>query len=101
MTQYYTDIKTGKEIKINIKGNEYLNKITLGIFPKMGISDICSPEDCQLVSRIIRNYNWYLKNASSYTLDFYRVERLSPEEMRFMEKVADFFENAKEGVEVG
>ncbi len=100
MTKYYKDIKKGKKIEINLPGGEYLDKITLGIFPKMGISSNCSPEDCKLVSRIIRNYNWYLQKGWEGTLEKFKVDILTPKEIKFFEEVADFFYNAEAGVEI-
>ena len=94
------DIKTRKEMHLNVKTWTSINKITLGIFPKVGVCYPISYEDCKLIARIIRNYNWYVKNASSFTKKEFNIEDLSDSEINYLEELANFYENAIEGINI-
>lgn len=94
----YRDNKTGKEIDINIYGNDWLGKITLGLWDKMGFAPK-SAEDCKLVARIIKNHIKYQrKGFESIGFQCFRLKREHPKFIDFMEEVAIFFENAIEGL---
>ena len=69
MSRTYIDNKTGKSLDINISGNDFLGKITLGLWDKLGFAPKIK-EDCKLVARICRNhikYQEYLKDFSIQT----------------------------------
>ena len=89
----YTDIETGKSIDINVNGNNYLGKITVGLWEKLGFSPK-SKEDCKLVARIIKNHIKYQEYHENFT-NYYNIPILEPEEIEFMKKVAKFFEKAQ------
>ena len=54
MQTYYA--VNGAEIDSNVSGNNFLNKITLGLWDKVGIPRPLSEDDAQIVARILRNY---------------------------------------------
>jgi len=55
MTQTYF-AKNGETLDINQAGNKFLDKITLGLFDKVGIPRPLLESDAKLVSRILNNY---------------------------------------------
>ena len=93
MSRTYTDKRTGKSIDINVAGNNYLGKITVGLWEKLGFAPK-TKEDCRLVARIIKNHIKYQEYHETFT-KYYEIPILEPEEIEFMKKVAIFFENAK------
>jgi len=99
MSRTYTDIKTGKYIDINISGNEFLGKITLGLWEKLGFAPR-TKEDCRLVSRICKNYIKYQEyiNDSPFLQELYNIEKLPKEDIEWLKEVQKFFENAN-GIE--
>ena len=98
MTRDYRDIGSGKVLSINLKGNEFLARITLGIWNKLGFMPK-TEEDCKIVGRICRNYikfqEWQKYNSFKFAQENYGLEKLSDVEIKWLQKVADFFENAK------
>jgi hypothetical protein len=93
------DIKTKEEKRLNFNTWTYINKITLGLFPKMGINYPICYEDCKIIARIIRNYNIYVKHTSICTKKPYNIEELSDSEISYLEELANFYENAIEGID--
>ena len=98
MSRDYKDIGSGKVLTINISGNEFLGKITLGLWDKLGFAPK-TEEDCKLVGRICKNYlkfqDWQEYSSFKYFQEKYGLEKLSEEEIEWLEEVVDFFENAK------
>ena len=93
MSRTYTDIGTGKFIDINIAGNDYLGKITIGLWEKLGFAPK-TEEDCKLVSRIINNHIKY-QEYSETIFEYYEISKLDHEEIIFFKEVANFFEKAR------
>ena len=98
MTRDYRDIGSGKVLSINISGNEFLNQITLGLWDKLGFAPK-TEEDCKIVGRICRNYikyqKWQKYSSFKYFQERCGLIKLSDSEIKWLEEVADFFENAK------
>lgn len=85
------------DIHLNLKAWDYLDKITIGLFEKLGISYPVSAEDCKIIARIIDNhikYQEYIGNSTAY----FGITKLETSEIEFMKKVANFFRNAIYGV---
>ena len=85
--------KSGNSFSINVAGAELLDKITFGLFEKIG----CFPknkEDCLLVTRVLRNRvrlnNYYLP----FWKEMYDIEKFSNDIANWMEEAADFFEKS-------
>lgn len=98
MTTTYRDKKTGKELDINIAGNTYLSRITVGLWRKLGFAPR-SYEDCQIACRILKNHLIY-QTYEDFILMEFGIEKLKDDEITFFkEEVLPFFENAKEGIE--
>lgn len=95
MTRTYIDKGTGKHIDINVAGNTYLGKITIGLWDKIGFAPK-TEEDCKIVARIIRNHIHY-QQWKDYPSppELSLIEFLEPDEIEDMKNIADFFENAK------
>ncbi len=101
MGRDYIDIKTGKYLSVNISGNDFLGKITLGLWDKLGFAPK-TKEDCQLVGRICRNYLKYQElqdyESFDYFQEVYKLEKLSKDDIEWLKEVADFFEKSN-GIE--
>lgn len=82
--------RNGKTFDRNVAAGEYLSKITLGLWPKIG----CYPkteEDCKLVARILRN----LITLNSYWIPYYKelgLEKITDQDITFNKELAVFFE---------
>ncbi len=98
MARDYRDIGSGKVLSINLSGNEFLGKITLGLWDKLGFAPK-TEKDCKLVGRICRNYvkyqEWKEYSSFKYFQEKCGLEKLSEEETKWLKEVADFFKNAK------
>lgn len=98
MTRDYRDIGSGKVLSMNLKGNQFLARITLGLWNKLGFMPE-TEEDCKIVGRICRNYikfqEWQEYRSFKFAQEHYGLEKLSDVEIKWLQKVADFFENAK------
>ena len=98
MGRDYRDIGSRKVLSINLSGNEFLTKITLGLWDKLGFAPK-TEEDCKLVGRICNNYlkfqEWQEQSFFIYFQEKCGLEKLSEEAIEWLEEVADFFENAK------
>ena len=101
MGRYYIDTKTGKSLNVNNNGTTFLTKITLGLWDKIGFSPK-TKEDCKLITRICRNYlkyQEYIKESSTGTAKYfqeaYNLERLSEDDIEWLEEVTSFFEKAE------
>lgn len=101
MTRDYRDIGSGKVLSINLSGNQFLGKITLGLWDKLGFAPK-TEEDCKLVGRICRNhlkFQEYLKDypirTTKYFQEIYGLEILSKDDLEWLNEVVNFFENAK------
>ena len=98
MGRDYRDIGSGKVFSINISGNEFLGKITLGLWDKLGFAPKTA-EDCQIVGRICKNYlkfqEWQEYSSFKYFQEKCGLEKLSKDDIEWLKKVAYFFENAK------
>ncbi len=99
MSRTFTDIKTGKYIDINVSGTNFLAKITLGLWEKLGFAPR-TKEDCKLVSRVCKNYIKYQKyiNDGPYLKELYSIEELPVDDIEWLKEVIDFFEKS-EGIE--
>lgn len=98
MTRDYRDIGSGKVLSINLKGNEFLARITLGLWNKLGFMPE-TKEDCKIVGRICRNYikfqEWQKYSSFKFAQENYGLEKLSESKIKWLQEVANFFENAK------
>jgi len=98
MGRDYRDIGSRKVLSINLSGNEFLGKITLGLWDKFGFAPK-TEEDCKLVGRICKNYlkfqEWQEYSSFKYYQEKCGLEKLSKEEIEWLQEVTDFFENAK------
>ncbi len=94
MTRNYTDIKTGKSLSINVDGNDFLAKITLGLWEKLGFAPK-TKEDCKLVARICKNYLKYQDYIEdiSYLQEKYNLEKLTKDDVELLKEVINFFGN--------
>jgi len=94
----FRQIGTKNKIYFNIKTWDYLNKITIGLYNKLGLLYPVNTEDCKIIARIIQNHIIY--QSYGYTeKGYYGVEYLEPEEIEFMKEVALFFKTARKGIE--
>jgi len=83
--------KSGNSFSINVAGAELLDKITFGLFEKIG----CFPktkEDSLLVTRVLRNRIRLNKYYLPFWKEIYDVEKFSDNEADWMEDIAEFFE---------
>lgn len=83
--------KNGKTIDRNIAAGDYLAKITLGLWDKIG----CYPrskEDCKLVARILKNRVHLDQYYDPYWKEKYNVEKMTNNEKEFDLELAEFFE---------
>ena len=98
MARDYRDIDSGKVLSVNLSGNEFLGKITLGLWDKLGFAPK-TEEDCKIVGRICRNYikfqEWQEYSSFKYFQEKCGLEKLSKDDIKWLKEVADFFENAK------
>ena len=98
MARDYRDIGSGKVLSVNVSENEFLGKITLGLWDKLGFAPK-TEEDCKLVGRICKNYlkfqEWQEDSSFKYFQEKCGLEKLSEEDIEWLKEVADFFENAK------
>ncbi len=98
MTRDYRDIGSGKVLSINLSGNEFLAKITVGLWNKLGFNPQ-TEQDCKIVGRICKNYikfqEWKEYNSFKFAQENYGLEKLSDAEIKWLKEVADFFEIAK------
>jgi len=98
MTREYRDIGSGKILSINLSGNQFLAKITLGLWDKLGFSPK-TEEDCKIVGKICENYikfqEWREYTSFKFAQENYGLEKLSAFDIKWLKKVADFFKNAK------
>ena len=98
MGREFRQIGTKNEMHFNIKTWDYLNKITIGLYNKLGLLYPINTEDCKIIARIIRN-NIIYHSYGNIEKGYYGVEYLKLEEIEFMKEVATFFETAKKGIE--
>jgi len=98
MGREFRQIGTKNEMHFNVDAWDYLNKITIGLYNKLGILYPVNTEDCRIIARIIKNQIVY-QSYGNLEKEYHRVEHLEPEEIEFMKEVATFFETAKKGVE--
>jgi hypothetical protein len=98
MTITYRDIATGKEIDITIYGNDWLRRITVGLWDRVGGVRLKDSNDCKLVSRIIRNHIHYQNNFSESIFSKYGIIEEGTQFMNDMKNVSIFFENATKGI---
>ena len=97
MTQTYYGIN-GELFDINVTGNHFLAKLTLGLWDKAGIPRPLTKKDSFIVARLLRNYIKLQTITSSndeYGKTFwsshgYRQDDI--EEINWLTKVAGFFE---------
>lgn len=97
MGRDFKQIGTKNKIHFNVKTWTYLNKITIGLYDKIGILYPVNSEDCKIIARIIKNHIIY-QSYGNLEKEYFRIEHLDPEEIEFMKKVASFFKTAKIGV---
>ena len=102
MAQTYCAVN-GESKDINISGNRFLDKLTMGLWDLVGIPRPLSEEDSKLVARMLRNYARIqcitLDNDSESEQYFfwdqlggYRQEH--PHTILWLEEIAAFFEES-------
>ena len=86
--------KSGNSLSINIAGAQFLDKLTFGVFEKIG----CFPktkEECYLVARVFRNRlrldNYYLP----FWKEMYDIDKFTKGEVQLLEEAVDFFEHSE------
>ena len=99
MTRYYYG-KTGKSISANEVTNNYLGKITFGLFQKVGFPSVISKNDCMIVARILRGQvDWCAKFGcqNGKLNDAFRgfdLSYLDADERKYFLKFATFLEES-------
>lgn len=81
----------GKTFARNVYMGDYLAKITLGLWSKIG----CYPkseEDCKLVARILRNRIHLNEYHREYYEEIYEWKKLPKGFIKDLEDLANFFE---------
>ena len=98
MDTYYAI--NGKDMDVNIAGNMFLDKITMGLWDKVGIPIPLSEDDAELISRILWNYA-KLQRSTFECGDRTNTEWNSRgyvqeenEKIIWIEKIAEFFEES-------
>lgn len=97
MTFTIRDVKTGKEMDLNVHAGNWLRKLNFGLFRKV-VSIPSNPDDCQIVARNIRNKIHLLNLCTEDTLEKYGIEKQTTEFLNDMKEVAIFLENAEFGI---
>ena len=98
MGREFRQIGNKNEIHFNIKTWDYLNKITIGLYNKLGLLYPVNTEDCRIIARIIQNHIIY-QRYGNLEREFHNIEYLESREIEFMKEVALFFKTAKKGIE--
>jgi len=98
MGRTFRQIYTKNEIYFNIKTWDYLNKITIGLYNKLGILYPINTNDCKIIARIIENHIIY-QSYGNIEKEYHKIEYLEPDEIEFMKEVVLFFKTAKKGIE--
>lgn len=97
MTQTYYAVN-GDYIVINITGNQFLDKLTFGLWEKIGIPRPLSKADTKLIARLLRNYanlqRMTLGEDHSYAWRLMGYIQDDLETIEWTEKVAEFFEHS-------
>jgi len=97
MTQTYYGIN-GELFDVNVTGNHFLAKLTVGLWDKFGIPRPLTKPDSLIVARLLRNYI-KLQTLISSNEDYgksiwsshgYRQDDI--EELNWLKEVAGFFE---------
>nr|BDI55033.1 MAG: hypothetical protein [uncultured archaeon] len=98
MGREFRQIGTKNEMHFNIKTWDYLNKITIGLYNKLGLLYPINTENCRIIARIIQNHIIY-QRYGNLEREFHNIEYLESGEIEFMKEVALFFKTAKKGIE--
>ena len=86
--------KSGNSFSINVAGTEFLDKLTFGLFEKIG----CFPktkEDCLLVARVFKNRIRLNKYYLPFWKEMYDVDKFTEGEAEMLEEAVDFFEHSE------
>lgn len=91
---YYT--ANGEYIDINVTGNLFLDKLTFGLWDKIGIPRPLSKSDTRLVARLLRNYATLQRRTlgedHNYAWQSMGFEQDDIKTIEWTEKIARFFE---------
>lgn len=94
MGRDYDNIKTNETFYTNVSGVDFLQRIFLGLFPKVSAIPR-SVNDCRLMVKIMRNYLGLQQYWLPYLRERYGLEKLSDDEKIWLENAIKFFGNIK------
>jgi len=97
MTQtYYAE--NGESLDVNISGNQILDKLTFGLWDKIGIPRPISSDDAKLIARILRNAATFCRNGHplflSIAFNGTEFNYRDNGEVQWLDDTAGFFERS-------
>lgn len=97
MQTYYA--VNGSWIDINVSGNLFLDKLTFGLWDKIGIPRPVSEPDTKLIARMLWNYanlqRVTLEEDHDHAWKLMGFEQDDIETIEWTEEIAKFFENSE------